>query len=74
MDTAKRTGLDPAKTASKAVVHKTAETAGELIGDNFAKEMVNPKPPIDENSRNVEKMNIPPEKRQEILNKFRQVL
>ena len=74
MDTAKRTGLDPAKTASKTVVHKTAETAGELIGDKFAKEMVNPKPPIDENSRNVEEMNIPPEKRQEILNKFRQVL
>ena len=74
MDTAKRTGLDPAKTTSKTVVHKTAETAGELIGDKFAKEMVNPKPPIDENSRNVEEMNIPPEKRQEILNKFRQVL
>ena len=74
MDTAKRTGLDPAKTASKTVVHKTAEAAGELIGDKFAKEMVNPKPPIDENSRNVEEMNIPPEKRQEILNKFRQVL
>ena len=28
-----KTGMDTAKTASKRVVHKTAETTGDLIGD-----------------------------------------
>ena len=31
MDTAKKTGLDDAKTASKRIVQKTAEAAGDLI-------------------------------------------
>ena len=31
MDTAKKTGLDAAKTASKRVVQKTAEVTGDLI-------------------------------------------
>ena len=32
MDTARKTGLVPAKTLSKRVVQKTAETTGDLIG------------------------------------------
>ena len=28
-----KTGMDTGKTASKRVVHKTAETTGDLIGD-----------------------------------------
>ena len=32
MDTATKTGIDAAKTASKWVVQKTAETTGDLIG------------------------------------------
>ena len=38
------------------------------------KKIVKPKPVTDENSRDVGEMVIPPEKRQEILNKLRQVL
>ena len=33
MDTATKTGIDAAKTASKRVVQKTAEATGDLIGN-----------------------------------------
>ena len=33
MDTATKTGMDAAKTASKRVVQKTAEATGDLIGN-----------------------------------------
>ena len=36
MDTATKTGIDPAKTASKRVVQKTAEATGDLIGNKMA--------------------------------------
>ena len=36
MDTATKTGIDAAKTASKWVVQKTAETTGDLIGNKIA--------------------------------------
>ena len=36
MDTATKTGIDPAKTASKWVVQKTAEATGDLIGNKIA--------------------------------------
>ena len=36
MDTATKTGIDAAKTASKRVVQKTAETTGDLIGNKIA--------------------------------------
>ena len=37
MDTAKKkTGIDAAKTTSKRVVQKTAEVAGDLIGNKIA--------------------------------------
>ena len=36
MDTATKTGIDAAKTASKRVVQKTAEAAGDLIGNKMA--------------------------------------
>ena len=35
MDTATKTGIDAAKTASKRVVQKTAEATGYLIGDKI---------------------------------------
>ena len=35
MDTATKTGIDAAKTASKRVVQKTAEAAGDLIGNKI---------------------------------------
>ena len=36
MDTATKTGTDAAKTASKRVVQKTAEAAGDLIRNEIA--------------------------------------
>ena len=36
MDTATKTGIDAAKTASKRVVQKTAETTEDLIGNKIA--------------------------------------
>ena len=36
MDTATKTGLDAAKTASETVVQKTAETTGDIIGNKTA--------------------------------------
>ena len=36
MDTATKTGIDPAKAASKWVVQKTAEATGDLIGNKIA--------------------------------------
>ena len=35
MDTATKTGIDAAKTASKRVVQKTAEASGDLIGNKI---------------------------------------
>ena len=61
LDTAAKTGLDAAKDASKKIVDKTAEATGELIGNKIAGKVVKP----DENSKNVEEINILPGKRQE---------
>ena len=36
MDTATKTGIDAAKTASKRVVQKIAEATGDLIGNKIA--------------------------------------
>ena len=39
IDTATKTGIDAAKTASKRVVQKTAEATGDLIGNKIADEI-----------------------------------
>ena len=54
-------------------VHKAAEVTGEFIG-KMTDKIVKPKYVINENSRNIEELIVPPEKREEILNKLRQVL
>ena len=54
------TGLDSLKTASRKVVHKAAEATGEFIGNKTADNIVKTNPVIDDNSRNVEKITIPP--------------
>ena len=70
LDSATKTGLDDARTASKKVFQKTAEAA-EQTGYKIAdKQMFLP----NENSRYVEVTVIPPEKRQEILSALRQLL
>ena len=64
------TGLDSLKTASIKVVHKAGEFSGNKIGDAVTKskddKIVKQEP--------VEEIIIPLEKRDEILNKLRQVL
>ena len=40
MDTATKTGIDAAKTASKWVVQKTAEATGDLIGNKIADKII----------------------------------
>ena len=69
MDTATKTGIDAAKTASKRVVQKTAEATGYLIGIKIAdkitsmgksKEKEKPK-------EKPEEIYIPPEKGKQIF-------
>ena len=68
--------------SSKKIIHKAAEATVEFLGNKIADmvtkwygdKTVKTKPVIDENSRNVEEVIIPPEKREEMLNEFRQVL
>ena len=64
------TGLDSLKTASEKVVYKT----GEFLGNKITVKILKPEHVIDENPGNVEEIIIPPEKREELLNKLRQVL
>ena len=42
MDTATKTGIDAAKTASKRVVQKTAEAIGDLIENKIADNIISP--------------------------------
>ena len=54
MDTATKTGIDAAKTASKRVVQKTAEATGDLIGNKIADKITSiGKPKEKKNRRNL---------------------
>ena len=63
-------GLDAVKTASKKIVHKSGEFIGNKIADAVTKsndeKLMKQEP--------VEKIIIPQEKRDEILNKLRKAL
>ena len=74
LDNANKTRLNAPKTASKKVVHKTAETAYELVGNKIAEKIVKPKPVSEANPSNVEEIIISPEEREEILNTLGKVL
>ena len=65
MDTATKTGIDAAKTASKRVVQKTAEATGDLIGNKIADKITSVGKPK-EKTKILEEIYIPPEKRQQI--------
>ena len=56
LDSATKTGLDAIKTASKTLVHKTAETTGELAGYKIAEKLVKSKLVPVENSKSVEEI------------------
>ena len=62
--------LDKGLDASKTVVHK----AGEYLGNQIADAVTNSNDDNIEKEEPVEEIIIPPEKREEILNKLRKVL
>ena len=63
LDTATKTGIDAAKTASKRVVQKTAEATGDLIGNKIADKITSTDKP--------KEIYIPPEKGQQIIDDLR---
>ena len=68
MDTATKTGVGAAKTASKRVVQKTAEAARDLIGNKIADKITSiGKSKEKEKISQPEEIYIPPEKRQQII-------
>ena len=64
------TEADALTSASNKVVHKPARATGEFLGNKTPDNIVKP----GENPRNIEEIIIPPEEREEILNKLRQML
>ena len=66
MDTATKTGIDAAKTASKRVVQKTAEATGDLIGNKIADKIASIGEPKEKTNK-PEEIYIPAEKRQQII-------
>ena len=77
MDTATKTGIDAAKTASKRVVQKPAEATGDLIGNKRADKIAsvgkskNKQKEKKEEINETEDIYIPPEKRQQIIDDSR---
>ena len=72
MDAATKTGMDAAKTASKRVVQKTVEAAGDLIGIKIADKITSiGKPKRKEKIKEIEEIYMPPEKRQQIIDYLR---
>ena len=75
MDTATKTGIDAAKTASKRVVKKSAEATGDLIGSKIADKIISIDKPKEKEqtkeTKEIEESYIPPEKRQQIIDDLR---
>ena len=72
MDTAAKTGMDVAKTASQRVVQKIAEATGDLIGNKIADKIISiGKPKEKEKTKEIEEIYIPPEKKQQIVDDLR---
>ena len=68
MDTATRTGADAAKTTSKRIAEKTEEATWDLIGNKIADKItLIGKPKEKEKTKEIEKIYILPEKRQQII-------
>ena len=66
MDTATKTGIDAAKTASKRVAQKTAEATGDLIGNEIADKTISVGK-WKKKTKKAEKIYIPTGKRQQII-------
>ena len=72
MDTATKTGMDDAKTASKRVIQKIAEATRDLIGNKIADKITSiGKSKEKEKTNKAEEIYIPPEKRQQIIDDLR---
>ena len=68
MDTARKTVIDAAKTASKWVVQKTAEATGDLIGNKIADKITSVgKTKNKEKGEERQEIYIPPEKESKLL-------
>ena len=65
-DTETKTGIDAAKTASKRVVQKTAEAIGDLTGNKIADKINSTS-----KTKSKEKIYVPAEKMQQIINDLR---
>ena len=70
MDTATKTGINAAKTASKRIVQKATEATGDLIGNKIADKITSIGKPK-EKEKETEEIYIPPEKRQQIIDDLR---
>ena len=70
MDTATKTGIDAAKTASKRLFQKMAEVTGNLIGNKMADKISSLGKPK-KKAKKVEEIYIPPEKRQQIIDELK---
>ena len=72
MNTATKTGIDAAKTASKRVLQNTAEATGDLIENKIADKITSiGKSKEKEKTKKAEEIYIPPEKRQQIIDDLR---
>ena len=72
MDTATKTGIDAEKAASKRVVQKTAEATSYLIGNKIADKITSIGIQKEkEETKEIEEIYIPPEKRQQIIDGLR---
>ena len=72
IDTATKTGMDAAKTASKRVVQKTAEATGDLIGNKIADKISSiGKTKNKEKEEEKQEIYIPLEKRKQIIDDLR---
>ena len=68
MDTATKTGIDAAKTASKRVVQKTGEATGDLIEKKIADTITSiGKPKEKDKTKEIEEIYVPLEKTQQII-------
>ena len=71
MDTARKTGIDPAKTASKRVPQKPAEARRDLIESKIADKITSVRKSKnkeqEDETNETEEIYIPPEKRQQII-------
>ena len=78
----RKQALDTRINVSKKAIHKVIKVRSEFLRNKIADvltkskddEIMKTKPVIYEDSRNVDEIIIPPEKREEILSKLRQVL